>query len=132
MLVLTSRVVIRLYFLTDSRTLSTSTIKSTTRESKSRTRKIIKEPRGFAVGPADRIFVCTQDTNSIVQISHAEKILSSHVLDMELPLSVCVSKDNARLAVSNSCMGKMNLQLYNIELMYLYQKDKLFLIFKNV
>jgi hypothetical protein len=78
--------------------------------------KLIKKPIGMAVGPFDCIFVCSKDTNSIVQISHTGQILSSHVLDMKFPSSVCVSKDNTRLAVSNSARGKVKLQLYNIEL----------------
>jgi hypothetical protein len=78
--------------------------------------KIIKKPRGMAVGPADCIFVCSADTKSIVQISHTGQILSSHVLDMEYPRNVCVSKDNTRLAVSNSAKGMKKLQLFKIEL----------------
>jgi DNA-binding beta-propeller fold protein YncE len=78
--------------------------------------KIIREPRGVAVGPAHCIFVCSDRTNSIVQISHTGQILSSHVLDMVYPRSVCVSKDNTRLAVSNTATWKSKLQLYNIVL----------------
>jgi hypothetical protein len=77
---------------------------------------IFKKPRGVAVGPGDCIFVCSEDTNSIVQVSHTGRILSSHVLDMKYPRSVCVSKDNRRLAVSNSYIGKLKLQLFKIEL----------------
>jgi WD40 repeat protein len=77
--------------------------------------KIIKEPRGMAVGPADCIFVCCTLANSILQISHTGQLLSSHVLDMKYPRSVCVSKDNTRLAVSNSAIGKIKLQVFNIE-----------------
>ncbi|XP_045202646.2 E3 ubiquitin-protein ligase TRIM71-like [Mercenaria mercenaria] len=74
----------------------------------------IKEPRGIAVGPSDCILVCSEETKSIVQISPTGRILSSFKLDMVYPYSVCVSKDQSILAVTNACMGERKIQLFNL------------------
>ncbi|XP_045202616.2 uncharacterized protein LOC123556085 [Mercenaria mercenaria] len=74
----------------------------------------IKEPRGVAVGPSDCILVCSKDTHSVVQISQTGRILSSFKIDMVYPFRVCVSKDQSILAVTNSCKGKMKLQLFKL------------------
>ncbi|XP_053404874.1 uncharacterized protein LOC128558730 [Mercenaria mercenaria] len=74
----------------------------------------IKEPRGVAVGPSDCILVCSNKTNSIVQISQTGRILSSYKLDMELPYRVCISKDKSLLAVSSNLNGGRKLQLLQV------------------
>ncbi|XP_053404899.1 E3 ubiquitin-protein ligase TRIM71-like [Mercenaria mercenaria] len=72
----------------------------------------IKEPSGVAVGPSDCFLVCSENTNSIVQISQTGRILSSFKLDMKWPRRVCVSKNNSILAVINCCRGEIRLQLF--------------------
>ncbi|XP_053404873.1 uncharacterized protein LOC128558729 [Mercenaria mercenaria] len=74
----------------------------------------IKEPRGVAVGPSDCIMVCSENTNSIVQISQTGRVLSSYKLDMYYPGSVCVSKDKSVLVVSNSAVGQKSLKTFKI------------------
>ncbi|XP_053392213.1 uncharacterized protein LOC128554903 [Mercenaria mercenaria] len=75
----------------------------------------IKKPCGVAVGPSDCILVCSNGTNSIVQISQTGRVLSSYKIDMELPYSVCVSKDKSIIAVTNNLVGVTNLQLFKVE-----------------
>ncbi|XP_045170839.2 E3 ubiquitin-protein ligase TRIM71-like [Mercenaria mercenaria] len=72
----------------------------------------IKEPRGVTVGPSDCIMVCSDGTNSIVQICHTGRILSTFKLDMDYPGRVCVPKGRSILAVTNSCVGERMLQLF--------------------
>ncbi|XP_053374903.1 uncharacterized protein LOC128547162 [Mercenaria mercenaria] len=74
----------------------------------------IKEPRGLAVGPSDCILICSMKTNAIVQISQTGRILSSYKLDMKSPRSVCVSKDESVLAVTNCYSGKTMLKTFKI------------------
>ncbi|XP_045202221.2 E3 ubiquitin-protein ligase TRIM71-like [Mercenaria mercenaria] len=74
----------------------------------------IKEPRGVAVGPSDCILVCSNKTNSIVQLSQTGRILSSYTLDMKLPYRVCVSKDQSIIAVTNRSTNKPKLQLFKL------------------
>lgn len=75
----------------------------------------IKEPCGLASGPADCVFVCSDQTNSVVLISHTGEILESIELDVEFPRSICISKDHCKLAVCNACIGEIKLQLFEIE-----------------
>ncbi|XP_045202628.2 uncharacterized protein LOC123556096 [Mercenaria mercenaria] len=74
----------------------------------------IDKPTGVAVGPMNCVFVCCQNTDSVVQISPTGVILSSHTLDMRHPFRVCVSKDKTKLAVSNRRTGKKTLQVFKI------------------
>ncbi|XP_060564350.1 uncharacterized protein LOC132723610 [Ruditapes philippinarum] len=74
----------------------------------------IKEPCGVAVGSSDTILVCSKGTNSIVQISQTGQILSSYKIDMELPRTICVSRDKSFLAVTGGCVGKIKLQKLKI------------------
>ncbi|XP_060565599.1 uncharacterized protein LOC132724685 [Ruditapes philippinarum] len=63
----------------------------------------IKDPCGVSIGPYDTILVCSNGTNSIVQISQTGQILSSYKIDMEYPYRACVSRDKSFLAITNSC-----------------------------
>ncbi|XP_053404909.1 uncharacterized protein LOC128558750 [Mercenaria mercenaria] len=83
------------------------------------TRVIVRDskidgPTGVAVGPMNSVFVCCQNTNSVVQISPTGVILSSHMLDMRFPFSICISKDKTKLAVSNRRKEKRTLQVFKI------------------
>ncbi|XP_060598194.1 uncharacterized protein LOC132751978 [Ruditapes philippinarum] len=74
----------------------------------------IKEPFGVAVGSSNTILVCSNGTNSIVQISQTGQILSSYKIDMDYPRTICVSRDKSFLAITNSCNGKRKLQKFKI------------------
>lgn len=76
---------------------------------------VINEPLCVTVDPDDCIFVFSEMTDSIVQISHTRQILSSHQLDMKIPCTICDSADNTKLAVSNRTDGERKLQLFTIE-----------------
>ncbi|XP_053404881.1 uncharacterized protein LOC128558735 [Mercenaria mercenaria] len=76
--------------------------------------KQIREPRGVAVGPFDCIFVCSQGTDRIVQISPLGKNVASYKIDMMMPYSICFSKDKTRLAISNSAGEGRKLQLFKV------------------
>jgi len=67
----------------------------------------IEIPRGVCVGPSGSIFVCSQDTNSLVQVSASGRVLCSHTLDMKYPSTVYISKDGKKLAVSNCALGEV-------------------------
>ncbi|XP_052783091.1 uncharacterized protein LOC128219322 [Mya arenaria] len=74
----------------------------------------IREPRDACVGPDGSIFVCSQKSNSIVQISPSGDILTSLNVDMRGPYTVAVSRDGSRMIVSNSLSGSMKLKLFNL------------------
>jgi len=74
----------------------------------------IQEPRAVCVGPGDSIFVCSENTNSLVQVSASGKVLGSHKLDMEYPCTMCSSKDGKTLAVSNSVKGNKKVQVFHV------------------
>jgi DNA-binding beta-propeller fold protein YncE len=75
---------------------------------------MIKEPCGVAVGPSDTILVCSDRTNSIVQISQTGHILTLFQTDMIYPRRMCVSRDKSFLAITNACNGKKTLQKIKI------------------
>ncbi|XP_052783259.1 uncharacterized protein LOC128219492 [Mya arenaria] len=58
----------------------------------------IREPRDACVGPDDSVFVCSEKTNSVIQISPDGDILASCNVDMTFPLAVTVSRDGSRMA----------------------------------
>jgi hypothetical protein len=74
----------------------------------------IKEPRGVAVGPYDTILVCSNKTNSIVQISQTGHILSSYRIEMEYPFRVCVSHDKSFLVVIKNHYKNKKMQNFKI------------------
>lgn len=74
----------------------------------------IKQPTSVCVGPEDCLYVCSSDTNSIVQVSSVGKVVASHELDIVYPSAVSISKDRKILAVSNSEKGKRKLQRFEV------------------
>jgi len=72
----------------------------------------IRGPGGVCAGPGDTVFVCSQDTNSVVQLSPHGDVLASHSVDV-IPRAVSVFKDNTRLILSNSSGRKM-IKLFSI------------------
>lgn len=75
--------------------------------------KII-EPRGVAIGPRGCIFVCSKGTNSVVQLSKYGELLGDCKLDMMYPCTICFSKDNILVAISNSYADAKKLQIFQI------------------
>ncbi|XP_052782808.1 uncharacterized protein LOC128219035 [Mya arenaria] len=74
----------------------------------------IRKPRRACVGPDDSVFVCSDKTNSIIQISPDGDILVSCDFDMKFPVDVAVSRDGSRMAVINSSGGERKLKLFKI------------------
>ncbi|XP_052783254.1 uncharacterized protein LOC128219486 [Mya arenaria] len=74
----------------------------------------IREPRDACVGPDDSVFVCSEKTNSVIQISPDGDILASCNVDMTFPLAVTVSRDGSRMAVTNSESGMRKMKLFKI------------------
>jgi len=72
----------------------------------------IRSPRGVCAGPAGTVFVCSRDTNSVVQLSPQGDVLASHSVDVRYPFAVSVSKD--RLVLSNSSKGKKIIKIFSI------------------
>ncbi|XP_052785086.1 uncharacterized protein LOC128220646 [Mya arenaria] len=74
----------------------------------------IREPRGACVGNGDTVFVCSTDTNSVIQVSADGDILASCDVDMEYPFAVAASRDGSRMAVTNCLSGVRKLKLFKI------------------
>ncbi|XP_052217329.1 uncharacterized protein LOC127835101 isoform X3 [Dreissena polymorpha] len=74
----------------------------------------IQVPSGACVGPGDTVMVCSENMNSVVQLTADGDFLCTYPVDMKFPRSICVSRDKTRLAVSNCVIGDRKLQLYKI------------------
>lgn len=83
------------------------------------TRRVVKHqalehPLGVSVGPEDCLFICSVNTDSIVQVSASGKVISSNKVSFRFPVLTCVSKDRKRMAVSNGYAGKRKLYLFHL------------------
>jgi len=67
----------------------------------------IREPMGACPGNHGSVFVCSDKINSVVQISPQGNIVMTHDVGMVNPCAVTLSRDGARLAVSNDVYGQM-------------------------
>ncbi|KAL4216715.1 hypothetical protein ACF0H5_024438 [Mactra antiquata] len=76
--------------------------------------KLVKSPCGVAVGPYDHVFVGSESTKCLVEITPGGRVLSSHQVDMWYPRYIAISKDKKLLAVSNAYPGARKLSLYKI------------------
>ncbi|XP_052783089.1 uncharacterized protein LOC128219321 [Mya arenaria] len=74
----------------------------------------IREPTGACVGPDDSVFVCNENTNSVIPISPDGYILTSCEVDMKFLCAVAVSRDGSRMAVTNSAKGFKKLKLFKM------------------
>ncbi|XP_052217330.1 uncharacterized protein LOC127835101 isoform X4 [Dreissena polymorpha] len=74
----------------------------------------IQKPRSACVGPGDTVMVCSENKNSVVHLTVHGDFLGTYTVGMKYPCSICVSRDRARLAVSNCAIGDRKLQLYKI------------------
>jgi len=73
----------------------------------------IVSPRRVCAGPAGTVFVCSEGTNTIVQLSHDGEILMTHDIGM-LPFAVSLNKDGTRLVVSNWTDGQDTIKLFHL------------------
>ncbi|KAL4216676.1 hypothetical protein ACF0H5_024399 [Mactra antiquata] len=76
--------------------------------------ELVKSPCGVAVGPYDHVFVGSESTKCLVEITPGGRVLSSHQVDMWYPRYIAISKDNKLLAVSNAAIGAKKISLYKI------------------
>jgi len=72
----------------------------------------IRLPRGICAGPAGIVFVCSEGTRSVVQLSPQGDVLASHRVDDGHPLAVSVAEDGTRLVLSLYSM--VQIKLYSI------------------
>ena len=75
----------------------------------------IANARCICAGPNGSTFVCSVDTNSIVQLSPSGDLLISHDVGIRRPRAVSVSKDGTRMAVSNGLSRQKVLKLFRLE-----------------
>ncbi|KAH3803816.1 hypothetical protein DPMN_132084 [Dreissena polymorpha] len=87
------------------------TVKNTSRAVTDRN---IQQPRGACVGPGDTVLVCSENKNSIVHLTADGDLLGSYPVDMEYPCSICVSKDETKMAVFGGANGPKKLYLNKI------------------
>lgn len=74
----------------------------------------IREPLGVCTSPENDVFVCSKNTDSIIQMSPAGKVISSNKISMAYPSFISVSKNGKRMAVSNCCVRGRKLQLFHL------------------
>ncbi|KAH3805145.1 hypothetical protein DPMN_022494 [Dreissena polymorpha] len=72
---------------------------------------LVKEPRGACVGPDDTVLV-RRKNKTIVHLPADGNILATFHVDMVLPCSICVSKDDTRLALSKCTLSTKKLHFY--------------------
>jgi len=71
-------------------------------------------PRGVCAGPAGTVFVCSGDTNTLVQLSQDGEIVMTHDIGMELPFAVSLNRDGTRLVVSNNAEVQKTIKLFHV------------------
>lgn len=72
----------------------------------------IQKPVGVCAGPAGTVFVCSSRTHSIVQLTSSGRKVCFFKLPIKHQLSICVSQDMTRMAISSSCDGESKIQIY--------------------
>jgi len=71
-------------------------------------------PSGVCAGPAGTVFVCSEGTNTIVQLSQDGEILMTHDVGMGRPHAVSLNRDGTRLVVSNWTTGQNIIKLFHV------------------
>jgi len=74
----------------------------------------IRTPKSACAGPAGTVFVCSGDTQSIVQLSPQGDVLMTNNVGMMSPYAICLSRDDTRMAVSNSAGGQKMIKLFMV------------------
>jgi len=75
---------------------------------------IMQCPTGVCAGPAGTVFVCSEDTHSIVQLSREGQVLMAYGVGMLYPHALSLSKDGTHLVVSNSHADNLKIKLFKI------------------
>jgi len=74
----------------------------------------IVEPAGVGAGPAGTVFVCSEGTNTLVQLSQDGEILMTHDVGMECPFAVSLNRESTRLVVSNWTDKRDKIKLFHV------------------
>jgi len=74
----------------------------------------IRVPTGVCAGQAGTVFVCSQGTDYVLQLSPQGDVLASHRVSLRHPFAVSVSKNGSRLVLSNSTVGQNMIKLFSI------------------
>jgi len=74
----------------------------------------IRKRRRICAGPAGTVFVCSGDTQCIVQLSSQGDVLMAHSVDMNLPYVVSLSRDGRRMVVANCASGQNVIKLFMV------------------
>jgi len=75
--------------------------------------KIVR-PRRVCAEPAGTVFVCSEDTHTLVQLSQDGEILMIHDIGMACPYAVSLNNDGTRLVVSNFTKGQNMIKLFHV------------------
>jgi len=78
------------------------------------TNDTIRAPRGMCASSNGCVFVCSVNSDSIVQLSLRGDVLMTHDVGMYGPYAISVSTDGSRLVVSNGTHGQRKIKLFNI------------------
>ena len=75
-------------------------------------------PRGVCAGPDDTVFVCSEGTDTLVQLSQDGEILMTHDVGMGVgmgrPHAVSLNTDGTRLVVTAYEDGDNTIKLYHV------------------
>jgi len=74
----------------------------------------IVEPAGVVAGPSGTVFVCSDGTGTLVQLSQDGEILMTHDVGMKWPYAVSLNRDGTRLVVSNRTDEKKKIKLFHV------------------
>jgi len=74
----------------------------------------IVRPTRVCAEPAGTVFVCSEGTSTLVQVSQDGEILMTHDVDMEWPYAVSLNRDRTRLVVSNWTDEQNMIKLFHV------------------
>jgi len=75
--------------------------------------KIVR-PGHACAGPAGTVFVCSEGTDTLVQLSQDGEILMTHDIGMACPYAVSLNRDGTRLIVSNWTNKQNMIKLFHV------------------
>ncbi|XP_052777742.1 uncharacterized protein LOC128215053 [Mya arenaria] len=76
-------------------------------------RKLVS-PQGVAIGPFWNTYVCSEQTNSLLQFLPSGELLDVHPLNVKFPHVLRISDDRGKMLISNRRDGQRFLQVYDI------------------
>lgn len=74
----------------------------------------IDGPRGICVAPDGYIYVCCQNTHTLVEISPTGNVVGRHKLKLKFPRALCMTSDGSQLVVSNGIRNSGMIQIYKL------------------